>query len=255
MKTKISLLVVSGLVVIYMFFSAPLIQADTFIQAKRHTDSFTMMGQTQPAKDEVTTMWVAKDKYRTDVREGQSFIVRLDQSKMYVLDHTEKMYSAVDLPIDWSKMIPPESQQMAEQWMQMFKMTATVTDTGETKKIKGWNCRKYLVSLKGMMRADMEVWTTKDIKIDYSAYKKFGESVMSMNPMFKDAMEEMKKIEGYTVSSATTMNMMGADMKTTEEVIEVSEKPAPRGVYDIPAGYKEVPYNLTQHTKVEMGRE
>ena len=255
MKTKINLLVVSGLVVIYMFFSAPLIQADTFIQARRHTDSFTMMGQTQPAKDEVTTTWVAKDRCRTDTREGQSVIVRLDEDKMYVLDHTEKTYSPIDLPIDWSKMIPPEAQQMAEQWMQMFKMTATVTDTGETKKIKGWNCRKYLVNLKGMMGADMEIWTTKDIKIDYSAYKKFGESMMSMNPMFKDAMEEMKKIEGYTVSSATTMNMMGADMKTTEEITEVSEKSAPSGIYDIPAEYKEVAYNPMQPRKMEMGTE
>ena len=151
MKTKINLSVVGGLVVIYMFFSAPLIQADTFIQAKRHTDSFTMMGQTQPAKDEVTTTWVGKDRCRTDTGEGQSVIVRLDQSKMYVLDHTKKTYSPIDLPFDWSKLIPPEAKQMTEQWMQMFKMTATVTDTGETKKIKGWNCRKYLVNLKGMI--------------------------------------------------------------------------------------------------------
>jgi len=79
--------------------------------------------------------------------------------------------------------------------------------------------------------------------------------MMSMNPMFKDAMEEMKKIEGYTVSSATTMNMMGADMKTTEEVTEVSEKSAPPGIYDIPAGYKEAPYNPMQPRKMEMGTE
>ncbi len=32
-------------------------------------------------------------------------------------------------------------------------------------------------------------------------------------------------------------------MKTTEEVTEASEKGAPSGIYDIPAGYKEAPYN------------
>ena len=243
MKTRVNLSIISGLVVVCMFFSASLIQADTFIRSKKHTDSFTMMGQTTPAKDEIVTTWMSKDKYQIDGAPGQSFIVRLDESKIYIVTHAKKMFSAIDLPVDWSKIFPPETQQMADQWMQMFKMTATVTDTGETKNIRGWNCRKYLMNLQGMMSANTEIWATKDIKIDYGAYKKFNESVMSITPMFKDLAGEMKKVEGYTVSSVTTMNMMGAKVKTTEEVIEASEKRAPGGIYDIPAGYEEAPYN------------
>ena len=33
------------------------------------------------------------------------------------------------------------------------------------------------------------------------------------------------------------MNMMGTDMKTTDEVIEISEKSAPPGTYSVPEGY------------------
>ena len=83
MKTRVNLSVLSGLGGVCMFFSASLIQADAFIQAKRHTDSFTMMGQTTPAKDEVVTTWMSKDKYRIDGAPGQSFIVRLAESKIH----------------------------------------------------------------------------------------------------------------------------------------------------------------------------
>jgi hypothetical protein len=30
---------------------------------------------------------------------------------------------------------------------------------------------------------------------------------------------------------------MGAEVKSTEELIEVEEKPAPSGIYEIPKGY------------------
>jgi hypothetical protein len=35
-----------------------------------------------------------------------------------------------------------------------------------------------------------------------------------------------------------TMNMMGANMRVTTEVVEVSQKPAPAGTYSVPVGYK-----------------
>ena len=243
MKTKFDLRILSGIVLICMFLFALPIHADTFIRSEKHTDAYTVMGQTiTPAKDEVTSAWITRDKFRNDMEE-QSSIVRFDKKKMYLLDHAEKTYSAVDLPIDWSKMLPPEAQQMTQQWLQMFKMTVTVRDTGETKNIRGWNCRKYIVDMQGMMSMKNEIWATKDIKIDYDAYRKFAESMMSIAPMFKDMATEARKIEGYPILTKTTMNMMGASINSIEEVIEVSEKRAPEGTYQVPSGYKETHFN------------
>lgn len=238
MRTRSGFYVLSAVMVVCVLVLISLVHADTCIKTKRHTDSFTMMGQTQPAKDEVHTTWIGRNRFRTDTG-TISFIVLMDKKKMYHINHGEKTYASVDLPIDWKKMMPAEAGEMAEQMMQMFKMTVTVTDTGETKKIKRWNCRKYIVNFQGMMSMKQELWATKDIKIDYKAFREFGKSIMAMNPMFKDAIPEMDKIEGYTVYSEGTMSMMGADVKSTEELMEVSEKSPPAGTYDVPAGYSE----------------
>ena len=208
-----------------------------------------MMGKTSPAKDEIITTWIGNGRYRQDSAGGITFIIRQDKKKMYHINHNEKKYAAVDLPIDWNKLMPPEAEQFSSQMMQMFKVTVTVTDTGETKKIRGWRCQKYIVNFQGMMSMKSEMWATKDIRINYGAYREFSKSVMSMNPMFKDAADEMMKVEGYAVSSVVTMNMMGSDMKTTMDVVEVSEKNAPPGTYDPPAGYEKIDFAPMQQMR------
>ncbi len=47
----------------------------------------------------------------------------------------------------------------------------------------------------------------------------------------------MKKIDGYWVSSETTANMMGMNIRTTTEVLEIAQKDAPAGTFDVPEGY------------------
>jgi hypothetical protein len=46
------------------------------------------------------------------------------------------------------------------------------------------------------------------------------------------------EIEGLQVRSEITINMMGTDMKSTHEIIEMSNGEPPAGIYDVPAGYK-----------------
>ena len=44
-------------------------------------------------------------------------------------------------------------------------------------------------------------------------------------------------VEGFHMKMEMVMNMMGTDMKTTDEVVEIAEKPAPPGTYSVPEGY------------------
>jgi len=213
-------------------------KADIFIKKIKHTDAVTIMGQTQPAKDEEGATWMAKEKMREDEGESKSTVIRFDLNKIYVIDHTQKTYSEIDLPIDLEKALPAEAKQM----MQMMQVTANVIDTGETQKIKNWNCKKYLVevgiSMMGMnMPMKMEMWVSKDLEIDLKLYEKFYTEFLALQPMFKDFAEEFKKIEGYPVLTLFSMTMMGTETKYQEEVVSVEKKDAPTGTYDPPEEY------------------
>jgi len=216
----------------------------------KHTDAVTIMGQTEPAKDEEGATWMAEDMLREDEGQSRTTIVRFDLKKIFVIFHDKKEYSEIDLPIDLANALPPEAKQM----MQMMQVTPKVTATDETQKIKDWNCKKYLVeiavSMMGMnMPMKMEMWVTKDLGIDLKQYEKFYAELLALQPMFKGFAEEFKKIEGYPVLTLFSMSMMGTETKYREEVISVEKKDAPLGTYDQPQGYTKAAYNPFQQKR------
>ena len=232
--------------------SLPLVlQADVYIKQKRHTDAFEVMGQAQPAKDEITITWMDKDKARIDQGEESSIIILLDKKIMYQIDHTKMAYTEIpfeDLEniitggIEKSE-ITEEEKAEAEKFMKgfagMMKPEVQITDTGEKKKIKDWKCRKYIAKMKMMMMTSTsEIWATEDIKIDYKLFRTLGNIMMPKQLGLQEMMKEMEKIKGLPVLSTSISSTMGSEVKSTEELVEVKKTKAPSGIYEIPEGYK-----------------
>lgn len=243
-----------------MFFLACLLgllicsgaHADVFMKLKAHKDATRMGGQSLPAKDTIQTIWMAANMMRHD-EAGASMIIRLDEKKAYYLDNSAKSY--VEMPLDFEKAMTDleaatgkKDKEMEEQMkmaQSMFKMKMTITDTGEKKTINKWNCRKYIREMTmGMGPVKSEVWATEDLKMDLDLYAQFNAVMMAMQPGAKESIEqataEMKKLKGVPVLTITTANVMGANMKSTEELLEFKEGKAPDGIFEIPAGYKKM---------------
>lgn len=219
-------------VVISVLFLAILLNADYLIKTKTHMDAFEMMGQKQPATDEVVENWIGKNKMLTHQRD-KIFIVRMDLKKMYYIMSKTKSYIEINLPFDFASLLPPEAVQM----MSMMKMTLQVTPTKNTKKINKWNCQEYKVEMKMAMGSyNMNMWVTQDIKIDLDAYAEMYANVSSMG--FIENAGEYKKIKGYPIHVDISMNMMGMSIKGFNTVIEISEKTPPEGLYSPPAGFQ-----------------
>ncbi|UCC39004.1 MAG: DUF4412 domain-containing protein [Candidatus Aminicenantes bacterium] len=244
MRKKIIILSTTFLFVLSVLLSPSVAKADILVKKKKHTDAVTMMGQTQPAKDEEVETWLGKDKMRQEEGDGKVYILRFDLNKAYYIDYTKNTYSEIDLPIDLEKALGPQAQQM----MQMMQASSTFTDTGEKQKIKNWNCKKYLaeinISMMGMsMPIKMEIWASKDLGVDTNMYKKFYKETLALNPMTKELVEDFQKMEGFPVLTNVSMSMMGTEMKYHEEVISVEKKDAPKGTYEVPEGFTKAAFN------------
>lgn len=232
-----------------MAYAPGMAQADIFMKQKHHTDSFQLMGQTQPAKDSIQNIWITKDCMRNDSTQT-SILIRLDQQRVYMIDHVKKTYS--DLPLNFDKaykemggdkLSKEQQQAMANMMQQMMKISITVTDTGEQKKINTWNCRKYIQKM-GTAAGPVttELWATQDLKVDADLFAKYNAVMMSMQPGLRDSMnqvlQETKKIKGVTVQTKTTSTMMGTTIKSSMETMEFKEGKAPATITAIPVGYK-----------------
>jgi hypothetical protein len=216
---------------VLVLMAALALSADVYVKQKSHTDA--IMGQ--PARDDVMEQWIGENAFAT-VSPDQSFIVDLKKNVVYMIYHKSKTYVESALPLDFSKLLPPEMAAMAG----MMKMTATVSPTAETKKVGQWNCKGYDVTMTMMgMPMNMRIWASMDVPFDVNQFNaKIWGNVLKGQMMLDDAsVKEMMKIQGFQIASALSGDMMGVKINTTTEVLEITKKTPPANVYAPPAGY------------------
>lgn len=224
---------------------------DHFIKQTNHTDAVEIMGQKQPAVDDTMSIWMTDGKACMQSKDGKSYIMFMEDMKLYAVDHAAKTYTV--MPMDFSAIfdeategLDEEEQGDADMAAAMMKQMAaniqiTVTPTSETKTIKDWNTTKYVMDMTMPMgKTTTELWVTDDLDIDYEAFKSVANSQMAAMPGYQKVLAETQKIKGVPVFSVTETMVMGSAIKSTSEILEFTEKDAPAGIFDIPEGYKEV---------------
>ena len=220
---------------VIILLAAVAANADIYIKSKVHTDPVSMMGQTQPASDTVSEQWIGDNIFAT-VTEGMTNVIDLKKNVMFMVNHKDKSYVEMPMPIDLMKVLPPEAQAMAP----MMQMTATVAPTSETKQIGQWNCTAYDATLTVMgMQMKMRMWASTAVPGDLAAFAAkalpvFMQATMRLN---QSSIQEFAKIKGFQIATEVTGDMMGAKIRTTTEVVEITEKTAPAGTFAPPAGY------------------
>lgn len=227
----------TGLICILLLAVAA--QADVYIKSKMHTDPVSFMGQNQPASDTTSEQWLGDDVFAT-VTEGMTTIIDLKKNVMLMINHKDRSYVETGLPLDYGKLMPAEMAGMAQA---MMKMTVTVAPSGQTKTVGSWNCSGYNVALNMMMMPmKIQVWATTDVPFDMGHFmEKVQGNVLKAQFRLDDAAaKEMLKIKGLWIASETTMEVMGAKMRITTEVVEIGKKTPPASAYTAPAGYKKM---------------
>jgi hypothetical protein len=223
--------------------------ADTKVVKSIHQDGLAVMGQSQPAKDEQHTLWIGDQRLLMD-QGGASSLVRMDQQKMYLINHGSKTYMTIDLPVDMNKLLPPG---MAEQMLQMLQFSAKVTPTDEVTAVGEWKARRYDLSLtSSMMQMKMQVWATEDVELDLEAFQAMQEQITMMQPGMAEVVAELRKIDGFQVKSEGVMTVMNSEVRTTERTLSIEQVDAPAGTYDLPAGYAEEDFDFM---KLQQSRQ
>ena len=145
------------------------------------------------------------------------------------------------------KNLPPDQQKKMEAMMgSMF--TLDVQKTGTTRKIAGYTCDNWKVTM-GQF-SNSEECLTSELQFPAHAwemYKGFADSMQtmmaSMGPMARNMatmQEQLKQMKGYPLAKTTTVDVMGHKSVVTTEVTEVKRGPIPATAWEIPAGYTKV---------------
>lgn len=215
--------------------ASPAFGQDFYVKIKTHSDATEVMGQSQPARDDESEQWFSGTKL-AQVDKDTGFIVDLDKNMAYLVNHKDKSYVEMPMPIDYTKVLPPEAQALAS----MLQVTATVSPTTETKKIGSWDCTGYDATL-SMMGTQMKlrVWASPNVpgNLTATAAKLLPVMLQAQLRLDSGSMKEFEKIQGFQVATELTADIMGTKMHRTTEAVEIAQKEAPAGIYAPPAGY------------------
>jgi len=211
------------------------LSADIYVKSNSHTDAMSMMGQNTPATDSVSELWISDNAIAMAGKDSRT-IIDLSKNMFTMISLEKKSYVETPLPVDFAKLLPSEMAAMAG----MIVMSATVSPTGETKKIGQWNCQGYDKTMTVMgMPMKTKVWASTEVPFDTVKFAEKFMPAMTKGMMRLDdaSVKEMMKIKGYQIASEVNAEMMGAKIHSTTEVVEISKKDAPAGTYAVPAGF------------------
>jgi len=191
---------------------------------------------------------------RSDQGDSSSVIIDGEKKVMFMLNHVSKevvrmelgkLMDSLDHALD-SVAAEVDDKEAGEKVAEIAKamqqgFTATVTPTGETKEINGYNCSRYdaVVSM-SMMTTNQEIWATEDIEIDFDMYELANLGMQLQMPGIEKMIEEMRKIKGVAVQTITTASMMGMNLRSTQDVLEVRTEDVPAGMFVVPEDYTPV---------------
>lgn len=217
---------------------------------------------------ETSANYISSDHVRMSQGDGKEMILDLESGDITVLDASKKTYYVItrqDMESMSAKikeqMNSPEMKKAQEQMNslppeQRAKMEAmmggmfavTVEKSGTSRKIAGYDCDNWTVSI-GQFSKSEECLTTqvKYPAAAWDAYKGFADTMKTMmaamGPMASSAtkmQEQFKKMKGLPLASTTTTNVMGHKSVIAKEVTAVKYGPIPASAFDIPAGYTKV---------------
>ncbi|MBC7363029.1 MAG: hypothetical protein H5U07_00615 [Candidatus Aminicenantes bacterium] len=227
------LYLVSALLIL---FSA--VRADVYLRARSTTDPINAYGQNIPAREIISEQWIANDFYLQKNGDLTSTLYDIKKNKIYLIFHQSKSYLELTPPVDFASLLPEEMAQMAQA---LDQLTISVKPTGETKTINNINCQGYKVEMSVLMSPiNMKVWASEELPFNLKSFiEKIWPEVIKLELKGNDkAMAELAKIKGLWIAYETQTQTMGLEINSRYEVVEISKKSPPPGIYSVPADYK-----------------
>jgi hypothetical protein len=222
-----------------------------------------------------STSYYSSEKMRTGDAQNET-IVEYAAGKIVAIDHKKKEYSEITLAEMEAAMkeaaakmeqanaqmkeqmasMPPAVREKMEQMMGGAASSVTVTKGG-TRQVAGYACQDYVVAMGQALTTKVCATTALQFPAPNVDFRKFASfagagAAMANNPLFQSMgkmVDEMKKIEGFTIAESTSMKMMGKTMDSAKEAVEIKKGPIPAAAFDVATiakGYKKVAHPVTK---------
>ncbi len=219
---------------LFTLFSLPAAAEDLTIVS-------VMKGGNEPM---TTTQYLTADRARTSNGDTDT-IVEYGPGRLIMIDNKKKEYTETtfdEMTASLRKMDEEFSKLpgFVQKSMGGAVGQVTIQKGTATRKIAGYDCNQYTLSMGQDMVFD--IWAAPALEVPVKYTESMKSRYAAMGPMgrrFSAMFDEMAKIKGYPLSFGMSYKMMGKKLDTVTEATDVKKGPIPASVFAIPAGYKQ----------------
>lgn len=192
--------------------------------------------------DSVTdsTQYLTSEYARSHSGQSDS-IVHFPTGKMTMIDHKKKEYweSSLDEMTAYWKKLTREMKGTPMEAMFGFGEEVEVEKLPGKKKIAGYDCQRYSLSMGDVLEVDLWASTSLAPPARYFDGRKLSAAAMGpMGQLFEKLYDELKKIQGFPLSTAVILRTPMSRTQTLDEAVEVKKGSIPASTFQVPAGYK-----------------
>lgn len=240
------ILIVSLVLVVSSFLCA-----DVYVKNVKQTEAFEIMGKKVPENVEIEEQWLGKNKFAI-FTEKVNIIADFEKETISFIVPKLKKYFQFSTTIDKAKLqelLPPKAYEI----ISSIQLTGVKVNLNmQKKKIANWNCTGtefewvfMIPTVNIIPKMKFKLWTTKDVPFDYKNYtvgisEFFAKVVLGIIDIDENSKKELEKldtVDGFQVAGEVIVSIFGSEIKQVSQCLEVIEKPAPAGIYSVPAGY------------------
>jgi len=254
------------LIFVIVLFVSLFLCADVYVKTMEQVESFNLIGKANPETIQIKEQWIGKNKFAQISKEFR-LVVDNDEGKILFIIHKPKVYYELptDLNREYLKKFLPEKILKIISGVKLSEVKVTITN--QRKKIANWDCYGVdfemvvmIPEINIMPRLQMRIWMTEDLSFDLKGQsdamsKLFGKVFTELLDIEENALKEFEKtenIKGFQVGADLDITIFGSKIRVESQVLEVSEKPAPAGVYSVPKGYTKKNIKLANSEKLSI---
>ena len=243
------------LITVFMFllclFPGSHIMADIYVKGEINFQSRYAYGITEPEGKITMEWWLGKDKIlfsKSALTNSNNY--QTDSPLKLILDPANHCYILLDEKGKTFVSIPQKTaplQSMAKETVARFadiNLSGWVKMSPETTSHLNTPCDVIKVNEKVNIKdriyydKDRTLMVAQKLPFDW---KPLVELALHMRGFFNpkdEYMSQLKNIRGFVMSSNDTRYHEGNKIETRFEILEIKEKKPPKGIYDVPAGFK-----------------
>lgn len=232
----------------------PGLRADTVIHARVGGDEVSMPSRSassekscRPCVDfphvgEIITIYAGPDRARRD-RGGQSFILRRDQRKLYLLCQGSKEYAELAYPLDSKKGVPGTRLRSADD---LDRFDFVVPGRMEEGAVQDWKVQTFTAKVAdGLTRSEyrLRVSVTGSGAVARTPVLELRKLINELGFLAHGWAHLIPMQDGVPVIWEEALREPESEFVYREEVTGMEERDVPSATYDPPSEYKKVKFD------------